>query len=923
MEIRRYLRRHFHVEGPLAPGRFEAEVARRIGNPARRRPLLKAWRGYLAGEPGSVEAFYGELLRHPQEHLESLVYAIHLPFLEFYAEAIPKRLTQGRILEVGPFTGGLVSWLQEELPDREWHALEGVREVYERGAQLFSQIQWHLGWFGEEPLDLPPVDGALLLSVLPEGYLSPHLPPSLDEEAFDRQFQLSRRLRSLEGLLRPHGQLIYAHGPFLGKNLKAVERLLQSLGFDELEIVGGGEFALVLGRMPEALAEAAPAAQISTAPSPTEAPPPLLLREVAGLLEEGAYAEILLRVPEGASGEFAFLRGQALVALSRFSEAEATLARAGREEAEDLRVLCWVELGDYRRALPRLERLAARGGRYRLYLGRAYLGLGRLGGALRELWDSGLPERELYVKEALAAMEERLRRLAAQGDWNEVSRRVEFVEDLSQELLTPTLLRIGLEAALRQGLWSRGKRYAQRLYDRGEGQGALGLALVQLRVRGAQDLEGSSLAELKEVEPYLTDAVARAELPLAHFALGLLRYREGRFEEALRCFQRAAREGEGELLGLTYHFLALTRRALGHPLLEVLGDHKRAHAHRPYAVDELVRLSQEALEGGEPVLAREFLGRIRDRGFGASTDLSAILRLLEVLEGPWEAFQVLFEALQQTAQPSLDELALAYRLSRGFWQSQEAERVRGEYLAALYAAGQLDEAEALLKSELELHPEALEPRFDLAEHYERLGAYSKAIEEWKKALEVAYYYEKDLELAREILRNLFFLNPTDEGLELYLEELKATARNLAALEGREDPWASLGRDELLRGDLPRFHGEFLVVVGGHTQLRSRLLPFLEAQNLKVDWFDSDSYAAGREVLRRIQSRLERAHGLMIVSSYVGHDLSEPARVEAGIRGVPVYLIPGRARGATGFLRALREFAPQIFKKALSGSGPEA
>jgi hypothetical protein len=77
------------------------------------------------------------------------------------------------------------------------------------------------------------------------------------------------------------------------------------------------------------------------------------------------------------------------------------------------------------------------------------------------------------------------------------------------------------------------------------------------------------------------------------------------------------------------------------------------------------------------------------------------------------------------------------------------------------------------------------------------------------------------------------------------------------------------------------------------------------------------------VLRRIQSRLERAHGLMIVSSYVGHDLSEPARVEAGIRGVPVYLIPGRARGATGFLRALREFAPQIFKKALSGSGPEA
>jgi len=98
-----------------------------------------------------------------------------------------------------------------------------------------------------------------------------------------------------------------------------------------------------------------------------------------------------------------------------------------------------------------------------------------------------------------------------------------------------------------------------------------------------------------------------------------------------------------------------------------------------------------------------------------------------------------------------------------------------------------------------------------------------------------------------------------------------------------------------------------------------MVPYLEAQGLKLDWFDSDGNTAGREVIRRIQSRLERAHGMMIVSSYVGHDLSEPVRLEAENLGVPVYIIPGRARGITGFLRAVGEFAPQLFKRALKGS----
>ena len=271
-----------------------------------------------------------------------------------------------------------------------------------------------------------------------------------------------------------------------------------------------------------------------------------------------------------------------------------------------------------------------------------------------------------------------------------------------------------------------------------------------------------------------------------------------------------------------------------------------------------------------------------------------------------------------TPEPPLDHLELAYRLSRSFSQSHEAETVRGQYLAALYSAGQALGAEGLLLAELARNPGALDVLYDLAEHYERTGAYQKAAQTWRKALEVAYFLEKDLGLSREILRNLLFLNPTDPELELYLEELKATSQKLARLDHTQDAFASVTPESLMREGLPRFHGEYLIVVGGHTQLRSRMLPLLEAQGLQLDWFDSDGHTAGREIIRRIQSRLERAHGLMIISSYVGHDLSEPVRLEAENLGVPVYVTPGRARGVTGFTRALAEFAPQIFRQALKG-----
>lgn len=937
-DVKRYLRQGFHVEGPLSPGKFESELAKRIGSPGRRRPILQAWKRYLAG--GGLEAvrsFYAGLLAHPRERLEGLVYAMHLPFLEFYAEQVPRLLEPGggRVLEVGAFTGGLVGWLARVRPDLEWHALEGVAEAVQIGRERLPGVTWHQGWFGapsgspqeggggEAPPQLPLMDAVLLLSVLPEGYLG-DLPGRLEAEAFDRQFGLPGRLMALQGLLRPGGLLVYGHGPFLGKNPERLGAMLEELGFSEVRCTGEGEYCLVSARMPEELSlrrreesgvqvvpPPAPVAQAQPAAAPVE--------ELWRLLEVEDYAAVLQNSPEDAWGELAYLRGRALFALSRFAEAEATLAGAGRAEAEDLRAFCWVELEDYRRALPRLEALASRGGRYRFYLGRVYLGLGRLADALRQLFEAGIPEAELYFKTALERMEERAVRLSREGDWSEASRRVEFVEDLSPQLLSRGLLRLGLQASLSQGLWARAQRYAQRLYDLGEAAGALGMALVGLRVRGPEGLESVPLENLKEVEPYLTDAVARAEEATALLALGLLRHREGRHTEALRYLEAAAREGQGESKGFAYHLLAEAKQALGHSMTEVLGDHKRAHAFRAYGVEELFALAQQAYEQGETVLAREFLARVRDSGLEHFRgDPSAVLRLVETLEGPWEAFRLLARSLEHTRNPSLELLELAYRLSRGFSQSEEAQNVRGRYLAALYDAGQQLGAEALLLAELARTPEALEVRYDLAEHYERTGAYKKAAEQWRKALEVAYYWEKDLELSREILRNLLFLNPTDPDLQLYLEELKATSKAVAQLDGVPDVLAGATPDSLLKEGLPRFHGEYLLVVGGHTQLRSRMVPFLEAQGLKVDWFDSDANAAGREVIRRIHSRLERAHGMMIISSYVGHDLSEPVRLEAENLGVPVYLTPGRARGITGFLRAVAEFAPQLFKRALRG-----
>ena len=260
---------------------------------------------------------------------------------------------------------------------------------------------------------------------------------------------------------------------------------------------------------------------------------------------------------------------------------------------------------------------------------------------------------------------------------------------------------------------------------------------------------------------------------------------------------------------------------------------------------------------------------------------------------------------------------MAYRLSRAFRESPEAETARGQYLAALYAAGRAEEVGRLLEEELKAHPQALEVLFDLAEHHEAQGDWRRAAEFWQKALEVALYREKDLALAREILRNLLFLRPHDESLALYLEELKAVGEGLKAL-GEAAPHLPEAPRDLLEEDLPRFHGEHLVVVGGHTQLRSRLVPFLEGRGLRVDWYDADTVGVGKEALRRILNRLEKAHGLMIVSSYVGHDLSEPVRLEAERLGVPVHVIPGRARGTTGFLRALKQFAPEVLKRALKG-----
>lgn len=106
-ELKIYLKERFGVLGPVSPGRFEAELAKRLGSPAKREPLLKAWRAYLAGGGReAVRSFYREVLRVPKG--EALVYGMHLPFLEFYAREVPSRL-EGRVwrwgLSPGPWWG--------------------------------------------------------------------------------------------------------------------------------------------------------------------------------------------------------------------------------------------------------------------------------------------------------------------------------------------------------------------------------------------------------------------------------------------------------------------------------------------------------------------------------------------------------------------------------------------------------------------------------------------------------------------------------------------------------------------------------------------------------------------------------------------------------------------------------------------------
>ena len=940
--FKQYMRETFGVSAPLSPGRFESELAKRVGSPARRAPLLRAWRGYLGGGGlEGVRSFYQEVLRVPKG--EALVYAMHLPYLEFYAKEVPSRV-EGRVLEVGAFTGALVGYLQKVRPELSWHALEGVEEALELGRKRFPEVSWHLGWAAASPSVRPlgtpsgdpgkgweveAFDTLLLLSVFPEGYLG-ELESHLDPEAFWETFRFFPRMEAIARLLRPGGLLVYGHGPFLGKSLEGVEEGLRLLGFTQVERVGEGDYALILARRPEVLkkapllereaqmeSHAEVSAQGESWPKGRLVPSKGEQVEAAWAhLEVGAYQEALALLPEEAEGEVAYLRGRALFALGRYLEAEEALKRAGREEAEALRAWIWVERGEYQKALPRLEAQAFRGGRHRLYLGRAYLGLGRYADALRQLLESGLEEAEIYIHTALERIQERMERFAREGEWAEVSRRVEFLEDLDPAFLTKATLRLGLKAALLQGLWARARRYARRLADLEEAEGFLGLALSALQLRSAAEATGRE--GLKEVEPYLTEANVRAELPEALLLLGILREKEGRLLEALALLERAARRGEGEVAGLAYHRLAQVKRALGHPILEVLGDHKRAHAHRAYPPYALYQMAREALEAGAEVLARELLSRVKDAGLQEveEKDLLGLVGLVERLEGPWEAFRLVYEATSRTPGAGLQLLGLAYRLSRAFPETEEAERVRGEYLAFLYREGRLEEAEALLLSELQSQPQALDTLFDLAELYERKGAWKEAAEVWQRALEVALYREKDLGLAKEILRNLIFLRPHDESLLLYLEELRGASSKVALLG--EEAVSVPPKEELLEEGLPHFHGEHLLVVGGHTQLRSRLLPLLEARGLKVDWFDSDQQASGREALRRIQSRLEKVHGLMIVSSYVGHDLSEPVRAEAERLGVPVYIIPGRARGMTGFLRALAEFAPQVFKRALKG-----
>ncbi len=935
LDLKRYLREHYQVKGPVAPGRFESELARRLGSPRKWRPLLAAWRDYL-GKPGRepLRRFYELSLRPGRERLEPLIYAMHYPFLQYYAAEVPALLPPGgRVLEVGAYSGALLHALMQLRPDLEWHALEPVEAAVERGREVGKELGlepvWHTGWFEEfEPAE--PYDAVLLLSVMPEGYLREGLPAELEDAGeFYRSFELCQRLPRLEALLKPGGKVVYGHGPFLGKNPEALARLLLEMGFTAVTQSGAGDYVLVhalRGERLTAATEICAAAEAGGAP-PEEAEETggeagekedlLALAEAA--LERQEYAAALALLEDARGPAAAELRGRAYAALGRWREAEPELAQAGSEEAEALRALALVELERGEEALPLLRRLAGRGDVYRLALARACSQAGLLDEALRAYASVEGEPPEDEVRRVVDRYGERLFRELREGRLAEVSRRVEYAEDLSPRFLSRELLYLGLHAALGQGLWGRAERYARRLYEQGEASGAVGMALAQLRVRGAEEVERVDRAALEEVEPFLTDAVARSGEPLALLALGRLRAEQGRLEEARRLLEDAARTIKGAAVGVAYRLLAEVLERQGAPLATVLGAHKRAHAFYPYSAERLLGMAQMAAAAGEKVLAREFWNAIGEAGLAElpQEKFGELVRLVEDLEGPWEAFRVLWAALEKTPDAPLEQLECAYRLSRPFAASEEAESARVAYVSALNQRGRAEDALKLLEEEVSRRHHALELLFDLAEQYERLARFGDAAKIWKRALEVAYYQEKDLELARELLRNLLFLNPHDPDLEIYLEEMKATSAKLSELEGAPDALAGQTTENVMAAGLPRFNGEYLIILGGHTQLRSRLKPRLEEMGLKVDWFDSDSTTAARESLRRIQSRLGRAHGIMIVSSYVGHDLSEPVRAEAQAQEVPVYITPGRARGVTGLVRALAEFAPEIIKKALN------
>ena len=924
-DLKRYLREQYQVSGLVAPGRFESELAKRIGTPKKRKPVLAAWQAYLH-EPGraAVRSFYRRTLEPGPHRLEPLVYALHYPFLQFYARVVPERLpARGRVLEVGAYTGALLHALALQRPELEWHALEPLPEAVARGRVVGERLglaaTWHEGWWEEFETE-EPFDAVLLLSVLPEGHLHGDLPAEYEDDAdFYRAFALCERLERLEQVLKPGGHVLYGHGPFLGKHPAAFERLLEAMGFEAVERHGSGDYLLLTARRGPQLQDARVLGE-RHGPRAEERPAkqePDRLAQARGALESGE-ARRALELLEGQAGkEAAALRGRALAALGLWREAEAVLAQVADDESRTLRARALVELGRGAEALGWLERAGVRDPEGQRILARAYAQAGRESDALRafaQLEGEAPPE----LGRVLERFSERLFRDLRAGRLAEVSRRVEFAEDLSADFLTRELLYLGLHAALGQRLWARAERYARRLYDLGEVSGAVGLALARLRVRDVDEVEVVDRGALEAVEPYLTDAVARSEDPLALMALGRLRFEQGRYDEARRLLEQAARAARGAPVGAAYRLLAEVLEHLEAPLPEVLGAHKRAHAFRPYPPDRLLELAERAAEAGEEVLAREFLGALRETGLAElpRARTGDLVRLIEALEGAWEAFRVLWDALARTPGAGPEALEQAYRLSRPFAAEDEAEQALAAYVGALNQHGRAEEALAVLEAEARRRPHALGLLYDLAEQYERLARFAEAQAVWKRALEAAYYQEKDLELAREVLRNLLFLNPHDPDLELYLDELKATSAKLAELEGAPDALAGQTPESVMAAGLPKFSGEYLIVLGGHTQLRSRLKPRLESLGLKVDWFDSDSTTAARESLRRIQSRLGRAHGVIIVSSYVGHDLSEPVRAEALARGVPVYITPGRARGVTGLVRALAEFAPEIIKKAI-------